>query len=683
MDIIQRNFASKIIKKTSYLFATLLIIILPLGAPIYASADATCTPPASGTGVHKPVGADASLYTYDCDSGLWVSSHYSYNPATQTYTALDPVVYTYDSSTGLYNYTIWQYDAPINDYQQLSQSIVTPPAGATVVGAPVPPTPSGSSSGTGSGSSQSGDSGSDSGDTSVDSVGDTGTGSLNGVNSNDSNTSTDDNGTTLTVGNTLTQTADSGDASILDNTNSGNASSGDASDIANVMNLLQSTDSNLAGNAVTFVSNINGDVDGNLIFDPSQLANVQPSDASATTNDTTTINNTTDASIDNNLNLDANSGNATVADNTNGGNATTGSADAIANVVNMIDSAVTSGQSFLGVININGNLNGNIEVPSDFVNQMMAANVPTVDIAENTGSTNNVTNTNNEGITNNVNSTAASGSATVADNTNGGSSTTGSANTDITAFNLTGSSVVGANDLLVFVNVVGGSWVGLIVNAPAGSTAAEMGGGITSDTTDNTTDTNTNNLGITNNINEDSQSGNADVADNTNGGNATSGNANNAVNLLNVEHSSLAMSNWFGILFINVFGTWNGDFGTTSDFASTSSSSPSSPGSMVATPLASFVAKTKGRITAPTKTMSYLDASSSGSGRSSSSSSAMPANAVLASSTSSSFKDPSAPQVKLAKTGHTEWPIIAGSIILFTSYIVAERHFSSKRSFKR
>jgi hypothetical protein len=103
----------------------------------------------------------------------------------------------------------------------------------------------------------------------------------------------------------------------------------------------------------------------------------------------------------------------------------------------------------------------------------------------------------------------------------------------------------------------------MIINAPAGATAAEFGGGITSaGTGTNTTDITSNtNDHITNNINVNATSGDADVSQNTKAGNARSGDADAAVNLLNVEDSNLSLSGWFGILFINVFGNWNGNFG--------------------------------------------------------------------------------------------------------------------------
>jgi hypothetical protein len=695
--------AQAFMMKLRYVLAALLILSLPVLGPIYVDADSSCTPPPSTSpGVNQPVGADAGMFSYDCNSGLWVSAHYNYNPANGVYTPLEPAVYTYDPATGSYDFTTWQFDAAIDNYQQVAQSTRTPPVNADVVGAPAPPSSSGnSSSGTDSGSGTSGsgtnqinNSGADSNNSisgngnSGSSIDGTGSGSDNNVSGNNNSDTNDNNTTTDNINTAMNLNANTGDTTVIGNTNAGDATSGDAADIANVMNLLQSTSNALGGNAVTFVANINGDVNGDMMFDPSQLSNIQSAGSGDIGNSNVTINNSAAASMNNNINLTANSGDATVADNTNAGNATSGSADTIANVVNLIDSAVSSGKSFLGVININGDLNGNIEVPSDFVNQMIAANVPTVNIVSNTGAGSNnsidnnnsnqttVQNTNNEGINNNIDAAASTGSANVSENTNAGNATSGIANTDITAFNLTGSNVIGANDLLVFVNVVGGSWVGLIVNAPAGATAAELGGGIDSDSSNNTSQTVNNNTNdsINNNIGLNSTSGDATVSQNTFAGNATSGNANDAVNLLNVENSTLSLSNWFGILFINVFGTWNGNFGVEESGTNGPITGSSASGSMIATPLAKFVSKNGAQIYAPTNEAGT--GQSNNSSATSSPSSQPISNAVLTSSNTPKSGS-TAPHVKLASTSHTDWTMIILGAFIFGTYLFGEQYYTN------
>ena len=172
-----------------------------------------------------------------------------------------------------------------------------------------------------------------------------------------------------------------------------------------------------------------------------------------------------------------------------------------------------------------------------------------------------VTNNNNQAINNAIDASASTGDASVSGNTSAGNATTGAAKTNLTVFNLTGANVVASNDLLVFVNVLG-TWYGMILNAPAGTTAASLGGGVSSNTTvNNATLNNTANQSINNNIKVSSKTGDASVSGNTSAGNAKSGDATSSVNLMNMIDDSLSLNGWFGLLFINVFGTWNGSFG--------------------------------------------------------------------------------------------------------------------------
>jgi hypothetical protein len=110
----------------------------------------------------------------------------------------------------------------------------------------------------------------------------------------------------------------------------------------------------------------------------------------------------------------------------------------------------------------------------------------------------------------------------------------------------------------------------MIVNAPSGSTTAELcnctstagpNSPLNSGGSTNTDINSTVNNSINNNLTLNSLSGNALVTDNTTAGNATSGNASAAANILNLSNSSFALTNWFGVLFINVFGSWIGSFG--------------------------------------------------------------------------------------------------------------------------
>jgi filamentous hemagglutinin len=544
--------------KKSFMGTAAVVMLLFFPATTFADSSdpsTNCTPPTySDPGVHHPVGSDANTFTYNCTSGLWENAHYTYDPATNTRAAKDPAIYTYNDTTGNWDTTRWDYSAATGQYVADTVSVPQPPAGAITVGGPPAPTLTAdtaapSDSNVGTDSSVSGNTNTPSGST----VSTTGTSNL--ANNNSLNSS---------MNNGVLSLANSGNASVTGNTTGGDATSGNTQVIANVINMLQST-SNVLGdpNLLTFTANINGNINGDLLLDPAKLGTIQPASNSTTLNNNVTVNNTADASMNNNVALASTSGNADVSSNTSGGNATSGNANAVANIVNTLNSAINAGQSFLGVININGNLNGDILLPPNFVDQLLASNVPhaTIDTTQINNNIN-VANNVNQSINNSLTTSATSGSATVAGNTAGGNATTGTAGTNVTVFNLTGSNIIGSNDLLVFVNVQG-KWVGMILNAPAGSTAAELGGGISNNTTitNNADITNKANQSINNNINVASKSGDASVTNNTSGGNATSGNAFSSVNLMNMINDNLSLNNWFGLLFINVFGTWNGSFG--------------------------------------------------------------------------------------------------------------------------
>lgn len=521
--------------------------------PPATTSDATPAPvttqaaqgPAGDPGPQQPNGADANQYTYNEATGLWESSQYTWDPATKQTAPKTAPEYSYNPATGHWDTTHYAYDPATGSYVPQIVSVDSPPAGANIVdnsSDTVQPT-----------------------STQAQALNQAANGSNNSNPTNSSNQSINSDSQNhglfdlfynAVISNNLESTAHTGDAIATMNTLAGNAVSGSASTIANVINLLQSSWDTASNAFTTFVSNLFGDVVGDLFLDPSQAANV----ASNTTNDTT-INTSSNSAINNTIDLDASSGNAAVTQNTTGGDATSGNATAVANLVNAINSSINAHQSFLGVLNIFGNLNGDILMPPELLQSLMAAN--TVGNLN----TSQITNTNvlanfdnNSTITNNIDATATSGNATVDNNTSAGNATTGDASTNLTVLNLTGRQIIGKDAMLVFVNVLG-KWVGMIVNAPTGSTSAALGGGIAQNTDNDLTINANNNQSITNNITAHATTGDATVSDNTHGGNATSGDANTAVNLLNISDSQFSLSDWFGVLFINVFGTWNGSFG--------------------------------------------------------------------------------------------------------------------------
>lgn len=475
-------------------------------------------------------------------------------PETITTTTVAPAAeptYTYDAKTGHWNTDNWQYDPTSGQYD----AVVQPTAPV----APVNPTTTAEPTTTAPAS------------TATTSPTDTTTKASSDKSGTIDSTTNIESNTDITNNNQITNNANatslSGDAAVIYNTEAGNATSGDASATETIMNTINSSVGAGAGGIANFVADISGDVHGDILLYPMILAALlaqsalSPTTVNQTTNVTANTTIDTDNQITNNIDLSATSGSALVTGNTSAGDATTGSADTVANVMNIINSIVAANQSFIGLINIYGNLDGDILISPDFMSQLLASNGGST-VNQTVDASLDVNSQNTQSIANNVNLSATSGAATVADNTIAGNATSGAADTNLVILNMTGHEVVASNSLLVFVNVLG-KWVGLIVDAPAGTTAAALGDDVDRNTVLNLdgTLTSQNNAQITNNINLASQSGDATVSGNTQAGNATSGNATASANILNMATSSLDLSGWFGVLFINVFGSWLGSFG--------------------------------------------------------------------------------------------------------------------------
>ncbi|MDB5165712.1 MAG: mucin7-like protein [Candidatus Saccharibacteria bacterium] len=362
--------------------------------------------------------------------------------------------------------------------------------------------------------------------------------------------------TNATILNELKSKAISGDAHVNNNTKAGSARSGNANADTTIINALHSTVQGDTAGIAYFQSDIYGNVTGDITLSPAIDGAVKSSSGAPAD---TTLQLNDNNQIINDISLSAASGNANVTHNGQAGDATSGSANAVANVINLINSIIAANKSFIGTINIYGNLNGDILVSPEFIPQLLAYNVPDSSSNSLAGSLND-----SQSIINNIALNAGSGQATVDHNTSAGNATTGTAATNLTVLNLTGRQVTAKNSLLVFVNVLG-KWVGVIVDAPIGATSAALGSGvINNNSASGSLNQNidvASTASITNNLTLNSQSGNANVVGNTSAGNATSGNATASANVLNISMSSFSISDWFGVLFINVFGSWYGSFG--------------------------------------------------------------------------------------------------------------------------
>lgn len=556
-------------KKIRYLFrqgfsvvaAIMLVGITP--APVLAADPTSTTDPTTTTTQTQttnpgngPTGSAAHTFTYNATTGLWENDYYTYDPATQLTTPKVPLQYSCNPTTGKWDTSMWQYIAAHDDYEQVPVSVSVVPEGGVIAQAcPAPVTPPVTSTPTDT-PAVTPDAAAATTTAPTDPSTTNGTDPTDG-NSNDGNgtSNTQNNTTGTTLNTTVASTAASGNALAVNNNNVGTVNSGNAQAMANVINLLQSQAAFADPNVNTFTANIQGNVNGDFVIDPTNLA--QPAGVTQSALNNAQINNVTNGTINNNIVLNATSGDATAKNNNNVAGVSTGDASAIADVINMINSVVAANQSFIGTINIYGDYTGNILMPANSLNALLAS------AGTNTAgpASSDVTNTDNMAINNNVNLAATTGTAKAGNNNNVANTSTGNAMTNLTILNLTGKQVVAANSLLVFVNVLG-TWVGLIMNAPAGTTSAALGGGVSTDTPaiGGSNITNTGNYAINNNITANATTGNAQATNNNNVGSVATGNALASVSLANLINSNFSLSNWFGVLFINVFGSWHGNF---------------------------------------------------------------------------------------------------------------------------
>lgn len=459
-------------------------------------------------GPTEPQGPDANTYTYNPDTGKWENENYIWDPVTNQSQPKNPQDYSYNPDSGRWDTTDWLYNPTSGKYE--------------------PNTPTAS------------------------------TEKLPEEDQNSAGSGQFDLFYDASISNRIEMETASGDASVNNNTLAGNALSGNASSMLNLINMIQTSASSLQGsNLAVFNRDVYGNLQGDLMIDPQALF---ATDANSSSPNNLTINTEASGTIDNNITLASHTGDASVSTNTTAGNAASGNAAAVVNIVNMINSIISSGQSFLGSVNIYGSLDGDILLPPELLDILLASNSGSSSLPSTTDTVADVTS--NQSINNQVNLAAISGDAVVTNNTSAGGATTGNAQTNLTILNLVGSQVVGKDVLLVFINVMG-NWVGVLYSAPPGSTAAAIGGGITQNDSlaDSLNVNSTTNQSINNDIDLAAVSGDATVAENTTAGNATSGDAMAAANLLNILNSTFSLADWFGVLFINVFGSWNGSFG--------------------------------------------------------------------------------------------------------------------------
>ncbi len=447
--------------------------------------------------------------------------------------------------------------------------------------------------------------------------------------------------------NSLTQNTLTGTNTASDNLGNTSIKSGDANTTGTV---ITAVNNNVDGVAVAEF-NIEDDHQGDIVLDFAAgcIINCQIFDLTAknTNNGADSTNSSSiltsqntntfqanDADLGNDLVLLSDSGKNTADRNGMGDTSIeTGNANVAANVLTVANNNL-AGNVIYGVVNIFGDLVGDLILPESAFNTATACtNCGGSTLAGNIGNGSDSTNdafvsqTNSENtfqlndadIENNLILNGTTSGNLANRNTGGDSSIeTGDVNVDASVLNIANSNIQGGDWWIVLVNEAG-NWVGKILGAPEGSNmigsagteflvddsgqiiAVNSGNGedsqnnseVVTSTQTNTSQSNTGK--VVNNLNLTANTGGNSVSDNTAGNSSIkTGDANIVANVVNILNNNISGGGRIFVTVVNVFGSWVGDFvspgqakqnntannqgGTSDNNTSNVSNQPSNPG---------------------------------------------------------------------------------------------------------
>ena len=347
------------------------------------------------------------------------------------------------------------------------------------------------------------------------------------------------------IENNMTLISDSGDNKVDMNTGGDSSvTTGDANVSGSVVNMVNN---NFAGDVVYAVVNIFGNFVGDIILPDGTVLSCCASSTTAAnvgngtgSENTASVDQTTNtntyqfnaADIQNNLILDAETGDNDVNKNTDGSSSvTTGDSNVVAQVLNVANTNIIGGTWWLVLVNEAGKWIGKIVGSPDGQNYAGSdgfeftvnetGEITAVNSGNGAGSTNDASvnqntntttsQTNNATIVNNVNLSAKTGDNSANMNTGGNNSiVTGDATIVASIVNFVNNNIVGGGKLFVTVVNVFGSWLGDFVGPGQTKESDNQPGIGGSSTPENNTNTNTN--GESNATGTDSSSHQTSVA---------------------------------------------------------------------------------------------------------------------------------------------------------------------------
>src|SRR3989338_5463345 len=277
-----------------------------------------------------------------------------------------------------------------------------------------------------------------------------------------------ENNNAAEVATEATSTAATGENSADNNSGSGVIATGDANAAANVFNVVNT---NVVGsNYLLFVLNNFGSWNGDLVLPSKYLF----PNCCASAGDVS-VNNNSDASIENNISGEAETGGNEANGNTNGP-VVTGNANAVANTLNQVNTNIFGSDSVMIAFRFFGDWTGNVfSAPEGFswiesdgglvlMGDSSAGGFGGPSASSGSSSAGNSTDINNSnlaGIRNNVRVLALTGDNRASGNGVGGIITTGNANSAANVVNIVNTNIFGRNWILALVNVFG-NWNGNI-----------------------------------------------------------------------------------------------------------------------------------------------------------------------------------------------------------------------------
>lgn len=285
---------------------------------------------------------------------------------------------------------------------------------------------------------------------------------------------------------------------------------------------------------------------------------------------TLVIVNENNANVENKIVVNTDTG-GNNANFTTGGDASikTGDANIVVNVVNFLNNNLTAvGEVVVGVVNIFGNLVGNLILPGNAVNLGNGAGSSnSATITEESSET--IIQSNTANIESTIELTANTGGNDANYNTGGDVGiTTGKTNVNVSATTVANENVFGSGDedtiFVVLVNEMG-KWVGKVlgVTNEGNGAGSENLAEINSNT--ETVITQENSAAVKNNIAIDANTGNNSTSYTTDGKAAIeTGDVNVVTNIVNFLNNNF-VGRKIILTIVNVFGSWTGDLAATTE----------------------------------------------------------------------------------------------------------------------